>query len=349
MYNMDFSKLYSILPKKIQKSETLLLYGKRFKRTLPSRKKSSPYKPNEMFNFLIKSTDIKVTGTLRDIQLLYVELLRFIDNICKKYDMEYTLIYGTLLGGIRHKGFIPWDDDCDILMMRSDFNKMMEILPKEIKKHEFFKENCTLTRLINHEENYYTEFHDAYDTEIGHDVFFEQPGLGKSTFLQIGWLKPMVKLDIFPFDYVKEESIDYYNKNYLGHKYYFKKLYYEEDFSFEKEFNERYEKLGLTPNKTEYIGEGIDATYIEDFGVIPSDMIFPTKTTEFEGYDLKIPNKSIELLKLWYGENYMDIPSDIVMHHYSEYNQTLFETQEELDNEFKKVIDYLREINDNFE
>ena len=45
----------------------------------------------------------------------------------------------------------------------------------------------------------------------------------------------------------------------------------------------------------------------------------------------------------------MNIPSDIVMHHYSEYNQTLFETQEELDMEFQKVIKYLTEINDNFE
>ena len=64
----------------------------------------------------------------------------------KKYDMEYCLLYGTLLGGIRHNGFIPWDDDCDILMMRSDYNKLIEILPKEISKHEFFKENlgCTL-------------------------------------------------------------------------------------------------------------------------------------------------------------------------------------------------------------
>ena len=45
----------------------------------------------------------------------------------------------------------------------------------------------------------------------------------------------------------------------------------------------------------------------------------------------------------------MNIPNDIEMHHYSEYNQTLFETQEELDKEFEKVIGYLKEINDNFE
>ncbi len=346
---MDFSKPYKLLPKKIQESETILLYCMRFAKFIHSKKASAPFKPNPMLNFLIKSTDIKVKGTLRDIQLLYVELLRFIDNVCRKYDIEYCLTYGTLLGCIRHKGFIPWDDDCDILMMRSDYNKLIEILPKEINKYEFFKENCTLTRLINHEDNYFKDFNIAYDVKLGHDKFFSQPGLGKSLFLQLGWLKPLVKLDIFPFDYVKEDSINYYTKNYLGHKYYFRRLYNEEDFSFEKEFNERYEKLGLTTNKTNYIGEGLDGSYIEDFGVITSDLIFPMRIAKFEGYDLKIPNKSEELLKLWYGENYQDIPSDIVLHHYSEYNQTLFESQEELDKEFEKAIKYLKEINDNFE
>lgn len=346
---MDFSKIYKKLPKKIQKSETLLLYGMRFAKFAHSRSSSSYSKPNEMLNFLIKSTNIKATGTLRDIQLLYLELLRFIDNICRKYDLEYCLLYGTLLGGIRHKGFIPWDDDCDILMMRSDFNKLMEILPKEISKHDFFKENCTLTRLINHKDNYYKDFHGAYDKEAGHEKFFDQPGLGISAFLQLGWLIPMVKLDIFPFDYVKEESVDYYTKNYLGHKYYLRNLYDEPNFSFDEEFNKRYEKLGLTPNKTNFIGEGLDGSYIADIGVVSSDFIFPLKTVKFEGYDLKIPNKSEELLELWYGKSYMDIPNDIVVHHYTEYNQTLFETQEELDNEFKKVINYLKEINDNFE
>lgn len=93
----------------------------------------------------------------------------------------------------------------------------------------------------------------------------------------------------------------------------------------------------------------MDGSYIEDLGVIKSDIIFPLKTTKFEGYDLKVPNKSEEFLELMFGENYMEIPNDIVLHHYSEYNQTLFETQEELDKEFQKAIEYLKEINDNFE
>ena len=64
--------------------------------------------------------------------------------------------------------------------------------------------------------------------------------------------------------------------------------------TFEKEFNERYEKLGLTPHKTNFIGEGLDGSYIEDAGVIDSNVIFPLKTTKFEGYDLKIQSQKMK-------------------------------------------------------
>ena len=71
-------------------------------------------------------------------------------------------------------------------------------------------------------------------------------------------------------------------------------------------------------------------------------------TKEFEGYELKCPNRSEELLKIWYG-NYMEIPKDVVIHEYVKYNKTLFKSQEEMDNTFKKIINYLKGINDNFD
>ncbi len=348
---MDFSKLYKKLPKKVQKSEQLMLYSIRFaksSRKILSRRRTEP-SANNLLNFIFKSSTIKPEGTLRDIQLLYLELLRFIDNVCEKYDLEYCLTYGTLLGAIRHEGFIPWDDDCDIQMMRNDFNKLIEVLPEEINKYDFFKENCALTRLVNSKDNYFKDFNNIYDEKLGHDDFFNSPGLGKSLFLQLGWLKPMVKLDIFPFDYVKEESLEYYTKNYLGHKYYFRNLYSEENFSFDKEFDERFEKLGLSYEPTGYIAEGLDASFIEDFPPFKQELIFPTKRLKFEDYQLKCPNKSHELLKLWYGNSYKNIPGNVVIHGYADYNSTLFESKSEMDLTFKEVISYLKEINDNFE
>ena len=51
---------------------------------------------------------------LRQLQMIELEMLLEVDRICKKCGIKYTIIAGTLLGSIRHKGFIPWDDDADI-------------------------------------------------------------------------------------------------------------------------------------------------------------------------------------------------------------------------------------------
>lgn len=68
---------------------------------------------------------------LRRHQLCMLEMLKYIDSVCKKNDIKYWLSSGTLLGAVRHKGFIPWDDDCDIEMLRSDYKKLLCCLKKE--------------------------------------------------------------------------------------------------------------------------------------------------------------------------------------------------------------------------
>lgn len=65
--------------------------------------------------------------TLRKLQLTELEILEVIDRICKKYDIKYSLYAGTLLGAVRHKGFIPWDDDLDICMSRDQYNRFLKV------------------------------------------------------------------------------------------------------------------------------------------------------------------------------------------------------------------------------
>lgn len=70
--------------------------------------------------------------TLKKLHIVEVEILDEIDRVCKKNNIEYFLIGGTLLGAIRHKGFIPWDDDLDVGMTRENYEKFINIAPNEL-------------------------------------------------------------------------------------------------------------------------------------------------------------------------------------------------------------------------
>ena len=69
--------------------------------------------------------------TLNEVQAKAVEILVYIDNICRSNNLHYTLFYGTLIGVERHKGFIPWDDDIDIVMPRPDYEVLIKILEND--------------------------------------------------------------------------------------------------------------------------------------------------------------------------------------------------------------------------
>lgn len=64
---------------------------------------------------------------LKALQNTQYKMLKAVDVICKKYDIKYYLIYGTLLGAVRHKASIPWDYDIDIAMPREEFKKFRSI------------------------------------------------------------------------------------------------------------------------------------------------------------------------------------------------------------------------------
>ena len=81
--------------------------------------------------------------TIKEIQKVELDILKQIIILCKKYNLKYALAYGTLLGAIRHKGFIPWDDDVDIMMPRDDFEKFRTIAINNLPAPYFFQDVLT--------------------------------------------------------------------------------------------------------------------------------------------------------------------------------------------------------------
>lgn len=76
--------------------------------------------------------------TLREHQLVLLDMLKNIDRICKKYDIKYMLFAGTALGAVRHGGFIPWDDDLDVVMMRPEYERFLSVAEKELDTDVYY-------------------------------------------------------------------------------------------------------------------------------------------------------------------------------------------------------------------
>mgnify|MGYP004547446375 FL=1 len=126
-------------------------------------------------------------NTLKELQKVELEILNEFERICKKYKLTYFAVGGTLIGTIRHKGFIPWDDDIDLGMPRKDYDKLIEI--------------CENTDELN--SNYYLQ--SGYDYENNWTCFTK---IRKKNTLadeaQIHHInKPKgIFIDIFPYDNV---------------------------------------------------------------------------------------------------------------------------------------------------
>ena len=126
---------------------------------------------------------------LRRLQLVQLYILKKIKEICDENDLKYYLIGGTLLGAIRHKGFIPWDDDIDIVMYRKDLEFLEKII-KEKYNDEFFVQNfCT------------DPFYTRYITKIRLNGTVQEESNNIKMNINKG-----IYIDIFPLDYVKHNK-----------------------------------------------------------------------------------------------------------------------------------------------
>lgn len=115
-------------------------------------------------------------------------LIKF-DEICRKFNLKYTLAAGTMIGAVRHKGFIPWDDDIDVYMLRNDFNKLRKIAPMELPENMFYQSHYT-------DPEYYYPF----------DKIRLDGTIFKETFLANHNINHGVFIDVFPIDSISNNK-----------------------------------------------------------------------------------------------------------------------------------------------
>ena len=125
----------------------------------------------------------------KQIWNIELELLFKLDEVCKKYNLRYWLDSGTLLGAIRHHGFIPWDDDIDLVMPRCDYDKLVKISKQEFTEPYYFQ-------IINNDPNYagiHAKIRNTNTTAIFKSWLFTDVNQG-------------IFIDIFPLDGVPDNE-----------------------------------------------------------------------------------------------------------------------------------------------
>ena len=245
---------------------------------------------------------------LKKLHEVQVEILKDIDKFCQEHNITYFLIAGTLLGAIRHKGFIPWDDDIDIGMLRSDYEKFIKTYPSD-------KNNKYFVQTLETDPNYWH----SYAKIRKKNTFMNEAKIASLN------LNKEIFVDLFPFDNVKDGGYDKikYRANIIKvireSIYVKRKIITLRDcrikflsaiflifpvktlYKFQKKLMMKYDKIETT-NVACYIGE-----YQTRNEYLKKDVFLPVKKQEFEGEMFNAINKPEVYLEQIYGD-YMKLP-----------------------------------------
>lgn len=282
-------------------------------------------------NNLIKTTDndgeglyVLTESDMIKLRKIHLELIQDIDKICEKYSIKWFLTAGSMLGAVRHKGFIPWDDDVDINMTRENFNKFKKIFKSELSdKYNLLlpgeKGNLMVFPRIEVKETLVQEINSDNDTKLGLmiDIFIldnasDNPvlrfihGVG-CTFLLFVTSTYRTKL-------YKDNLLKYGKKNkklcravklrvFLGNFFSFmsmEKWLKITDNYFAKVKNNNTTYLVVASGGKHYFGE-----------IFLRSHMTKTIKVKFENITANIPEDYDYYLTLRYGKDYMTPPSEV--------------------------------------
>ena len=269
------------------------------------------YKEN--FKFIFYCYDLQPKTLLKNMWDICQEVLDFVVNVCEKHDIAYWLEAGTLLGAMRHEGFLPWDDDIDMSMMRSDYHRFQEVIDSEIKNHNLEKKmKC---RRLKHKNN----------------VLY---------FLQISYAGFAI-LDIFPYDYVAN-PLENMEELYFAEKSKFKSNI-KNGKSYSEALGELQDNLGISLEKQAFVVSGVERSVRGPFYLQDTDKMFPQSKVTFRGKEyLGLKDNDMHLTKL-YGD-WRELPKVLDRHN------RIYKLRDRPEiNEFLvERINFLHEINENF-
>ena len=218
--------------------------------------------------------------------------LRDITAICNRHGIQYNMMCGSLLGAVRHKGFIPWDDDVDLLITREEFEKLRKIYPQECdRRFELTYLNTWTPRVMNRDPEKAAAFTDFF-------ILDSVPPAGwkrKLWYLKLHVLQGMMKKNVDYSRFSLKNKIMLFATHILG-------------LPFSTEWKAKmYEKISTQnpPSSEVCMSNGA-------FGLgqhIWNPEQFKEKiTVKFEDVDVLIPAKYDEVLTVLYGPDYMTPP-----------------------------------------
>ena len=258
------------------------------------------------------------SAQLKLLQEIELENLRMLMEICEKNHLRYYLIGGSLLGAMRHKGFIPWDDDIDVGLPRPDYNRFVQIAKDYLPAHMDIKTmtsdpnyKCYFTRLINNKKKIYWD-HGQYTAVIGvwMDVFPldglpENPLLRKLQVFRVKLNKALYKFT--QIDYVTTNRTNRpFSERFLIR---FAQLTHIGRLM---DADRRLKKLDRALQRYDYDTSAYAWNFSGCYGkreIVPHIQLGGSRTAQFEGMQVSIPEAAEAYLTSIYGD-YMKLPPE---------------------------------------
>ncbi|MBR6030312.1 MAG: LicD family protein [Clostridia bacterium] len=232
--------------------------------------------------------------SLAEIHAELLEQLRDITGVCKRHGIEYNMMCGSLLGTVRHKGFIPWDDDIDLLMTREAFTRFREIYPRECdRRFELTYLNTWTPRVMNRDPAKALAFTDLFILDPVPPEGFRR----KWWFFRLHTLQGMLKRDVDYSRFGLKQKILLFGTHVLG-------LPFSTAWK-----TRRYEAIS-----TEVKG-GNDLCMSNGAFELMTHIWHPDQFAEketalFEGQEVLIPRRWDEVLTILFGPDYMTPPPE---------------------------------------